>query len=516
MIAMRKFLTSKVLEALLSVLPITVILIAVRFIFVQDMPNHLFYLMLMGSVLLVIGMFLFSLGSDIAILPIGEMIGNEITRIKKLFVLLAVCFLIGLIITIAEPDLQVLAMQVENAINKYLYILTVAVGVGLFLIMGMLRVIFKIKLKYIFAISYGLVLILSVVINFVNPAFLPLAYDSGGVTTGPITTPFILAMAMGLSSVKGGGDSEENSFGLIAICSIGPILSVLILRLFFNDPNVNVDISSSTVEAVSGFGALSGLFFSQLPVYLKEVAISLAPILLFFTVFQLTRRSMTMERLKGIALGVILTYLGVAIFLTGANIGFMPAGEYIGAALGGLDYNWVIYPIGFVIGLFMVAAEPAVHVLNKQVENITGGAITRMTMLVSLALGVALSICLNMLRIVYDINIIYFLFPGYLLAIVLMFFTPELFYSIGFDSGGVASGTMAAAFFVPFSLGIAASTGSTGTNLMVNTFGAIAMVAMMPIIVIEVLGLIYKYKTAKAKKASAVTAEDDYTIIELY
>jgi hypothetical protein len=325
--------------------------------------------------------------------------------------------------------------------------------------------------------------------------FLAIAYDSGGVTTGPITVPFILAFGVGLSSVRGGKSSLDDSFGLVALCSIGPIMAVLILGVFF-EPGAASTSVQGLAEADS-VADLIKLFKHGFPRYFEEVGMALAPIVFFFLIFQVTALRLPLMQLVKMGVGLVYTYVGLVLFLTGVNIGFMPAGAFIGEYIGGLDYAWILIPLGLVVGYFIVAAEPAVHVLNDQVKDLTGGAISKKAMLVSLSFGVAISVGLAMCRILFGIDILFFLIPGYAIALTLTFFTPKIFSAVAFDSGGVASGAMTATFLLPFTIGACSSLGG---NALRDAFGLVSLVAMTPLITIQILGLVYKYRVAKMEK----------------
>ena len=487
---MRRNLLEKLKEALSAVLPISIIVIFLHMT-IAPMPIGTIMLFLSGNLFLIIGMAIFSLGVDAAMMPIGELIGSALTKTKRLPIIIISCFILGVAVTGAEPDLQVLTKQVSS-IPDMVLIIAVAGGVGIFLVLALLRMIFDFNLAYMFIILYTLVFIAAI---FAKDGYMAVAFDAGGVTTGPITVPFILALGSGVSTVKGGKDKEEDSFGLCSICSVGPVLSVLILGMFFN-PETS-DFAEETVIAVSGFGELLTLYGKKIIEFAKEVGIVLVPILVIFTYFQVTKLKLHKHQLIKIVIGVIYTFLGLIIFLTGVNVGFMPIGTYLGSKIGALSYSWILFPLSAVMGFFIVAAEPAVHVLNKQVEDITAGAISKNMMMVGISLGVAKGLMLAMIRIIFSVNIWYFLLPGYLIALGLTFFTPKIFTAIAFDSGGVASGTMAAAFLLPFAMGASASLGG---NPDIDAFGIISMVAMMPLVSIQIMGVIYNIKLKRLNK----------------
>ncbi len=468
---------------------------------------------LMGAAMIVIGTMFFTLGAEISMTPMGERLGTAITKSKSLFLIIVLGFILGFIITISEPDLQVLAQQVPSIPNVTL-ILSVAAGVGAFLIIALLRMLFGIPLPHMLVVFYIFVFVLTF---FVPSGFLAVAFDSGGVTTGPMTVPFIMAFGIGISAVRNDRHASDDSFGLVALCSIGPVLAVLILGMIYR-PGESAFIPPFLPE-ISDSVELWKLFRVGLPDYLKEIAVSLFPIILFFGLFQITVLKITKRNLKKIIVGLIYTYIGLVLFLTGANVGFMPAGNYLGQVIASLDYNWIIVLLGMVIGFFIVRAEPAVYVLNKQVEEITDGAIPAKAMSISLSIGVAVSIGIAMLRVLTGISILWFLIPGYAIALGLSFFVPKIFTAIAFDSGGVASGPMTATFLLPFAQGACIAVGG---NMVTDAFGVVAMVAMTPLITIQLLGMIYQLQKKRAQEAitrpepvSAFDMLGDDAIIEL-
>ena len=495
---MRKKLKEKISEALSSVLPITIIVLLLSFT-LAPMPIGTLMLFLLGAALLIVGMGFFSLGADIAMMPVGDQMGRKLGASGKVAVIALVCFLIGVTVTIAEPDLQVLARQVP-AVPDMVIILTVAAGVGVFLLVSMLRTRFGVPLQYALIGMYIIVFILSI---FVPNEFLAVAFDSGGVTTGPITVPFIMALGTGLASIKG---KDEDNFGMVAVCSVGPILAVMILGLIYRSSEVAY--TPFTIPAVFSSQDVGEQFLRGLPTYLKEVFLGLLPIVLFFLVFQMVSIRLKRRPLIKIGVGILYTFIGLVLFLTGANIGFMPAGHYLGETLAAGTPSWVLIPIGMVVGYFIVAAEPAVHVLNKQVEEVTSGAIPQKAIGLSLSIGVAVSIGISMLRVWLHIPIYFFLVPGYLIALALTFFVPKIFTAIAFDSGGVASGPMTATFLLPFAMGACQALGG---DVLMDAFGVVAMVAMTPLITIQILGLFYQ---RKLKRTRDVTAEEELLLTD--
>ena len=507
----RSKLNEKLQESLAAVLPILAIVLILSFT-IAPLPTSVLMAFLFGAVLLVVGMMFFSLGAELSMSPMGERVGACITKTRRVGIMLTLGFLLGFLITISEPDLQVLANQVQAVPNMVL-IVTVAVGVGLFLCFAMLRMLLSVPLNTMLVGFYIVVFVLAM---FVPKDFLAVAFDSGGVTTGPMTVPFIMAMGVGVSAIRSDKHSANDSFGLVALCSIGPILAVLILSLIFRPDGGSY--TAVVIPEIGDSAALWQLFFVAFPTYFKEIAVSLLPIAAFFAVFDLVSLHLERKQLIRIGVGLAYTYLGLVIFLTGVNVGFMPAGNYLGSVIAGLSCNWIIIPIGMLIGYFIVMAEPAVYVLMRQVEELTDGAIPGSAMKHSLSIGVAVSVGLAMIRVLTGISIFYLLVPGYAVAIVLSFFVPKLFTAIAFDSGGVASGPMATTFLLPFAMGACSAVGG---NIVTDAFGVVAMVAMTPLITIQGLGLIYRLRTKHGAVAPAPAvsgdafALDDLAIIDL-
>ena len=442
----------------------------------------------------------------------GERVGAVLTKSRKLPVILGIGFLLGFLITISEPDLQVLANQVPSIPNRTL-ILSVAAGVGLFLVFAFLRMLIGISLPKLLVLFYGMIFLLAA---FVPKEFLAVAFDSGGVTTGPMTVPFIMALGVGVSAIRGDRHAADDSFGLVAMCSIGPILAVLILGIVFR-------ASDSTyippvLPEVSDSVELWQLFHVSLPTYLEEIAVSLLPIIVMFGIFQFAALHMDRRSLGRIAVGLAYTYVGLVLFLTGANVGFMPAGNYLGQVLAGQSFRWIIIPIGMLIGYFIVKAEPAVYVLNKQVEEVTDGAISAKAMGMALSAGVSISVGLAMVRVLTGVSILWFLVPGYVFAIGISFVVPKLFTAIAFDAGGVASGPMTATFLLPLAQGACVAVGG---NIVTDAFGVVAMVAMTPLITVQLMGLVAQLRTCKARRlqpaamGAAFAGLPDDDIIEL-
>ena len=523
-------ITKVLKEAIQSVLPIFAIVLVLS-VSVAPMESGLLVMFLFGTLLLIVGMGFFTIGSGISMEPLGEGIGSTLGKAKKIIVPLIVCFVLGIIITIAEPDLSVLADQVS--IDSNLLKISIAVGVGLFLVISMVRSRRGFKLNSLLLVFYIVVIVLAIALWIMtkNEKFIPTAFDSGGVTTGPITVPFIMALGAGMASISTAKNARENSFGLIALCSIGPILSVLILSLIFQPEGGRTEIvpivPQSTLDAFKSF-------IEAFPKYLEEVSIAIAPIVAVMIIYQLITKKFNNHQMIRMIIGFVYTYIGLVLFLTGANVGFMPAGSIIGARIAESDVKFLLIPIGTLMGYFVVSAEPAVHSLKKQVEEITNGSVSQKSIGLALSIGVAISVSIAMLRVVLGISILPILIVGYSISLIISFYVPPIYTGIAFDSGGVASGPMATTFILPFAIGAceviakAKAVGMTFDSeqnykafidgqIMTDAFGIVAMIAMTPLIAIQVLGLIgqikHKKQLAQAKQ-EILSLEDDMIYYE--
>lgn len=509
----RTRLQEKLDEALGAVLPIIAIVLLLC-LTIAPVPSSVLLAFLLGGVLLVAGMMFFTLGAELAMEPMGEQVGSRITRTRKLWIILPTGFLLGALITISEPDLQVLAQQVQSIPGTAL-IFSVAGGVGLFLTVALLRMLLGVRLRTLLLVLYAAVLLLA----FAAPAdLLAVAFDAGGVTTGPMTVPFILSFGVGISAIRSDSKAHGDSFGLIALCSVGPVLAVLILSLIY--PTDGGDYAAAVVPNFTDSVELRTLFTSALPSHLWEIARALLPIMAFFSVFQLTGLHLGKKPLLRIGVGLLYTYIGLVLFLTGVSVGFMPAGTYLGETLAGLPYRWIVIPVGMIIGYYIVKAEPAVYVLMKQVEELTSGAISGAVLLRTLSIGVSVSVGLAMVRVLTGLSILWLIVPGYVLSLALSFAVPDIFTAIAFDSGGVASGPMTATFLLPLATGACMAVGG---NVVTDAFGVVAMVAMTPLIAIQLLGVFYRLRQKRPQPEQAdiqsieqkIDRLDDYEIIAL-
>ena len=477
---MIKGLLPKLKEAAISVLPVCLIVLVLCLTPLVSLSKTELAAFLISAVLLVVGIGLFNLGADIAMTPMGEQMGAGLTKSRKLSLLVFAAFVMGFLITVAEPDLSVLAEQVSAVMSGTLLIVTVGAGVGLFLMISVLKIVTKKNLASLLMFFYMMLFAICALITEKGKAgMLPLSFDSGGVTTGPITVPFIMALGVGIATTVGGRHSSENSFGLIALCSIGPMLAVMTLSLF-SKGDLSYTLPDYSVEA-----GLGENFLPALGLVIGEVALALGMIVAFFIVLQVFILKLPKKKLTQIAIGIVYTFFGLVVFLLAVKIGFMPIGYKIGTELG-TKSKWLLAGFGLVLGLVVVLAEPAVHVLNKQVEEVTDGMITKRSMVVALSLGVGVSIGLSLIRVAFRFSILYYLLPGYLISLGLSFFVPKIYTAIAFGSGGVASGPLTSSFILPLAIGVCFSL--QPDKILVDAFGVVAMVAMTPLITIQLLG----------------------------
>ena len=445
---------------------------------------------------------MFNLGVDISLIPIGEHVGASLVKSRNLLLIVSIAFIIGVFITVAEPDLIILAGQIRGVPDSII-IGVVSIGVGLALTAAFLRILFQVPLSYLLIGCYLLAYILS---GFTGYEFLSIAWESGAVTTGPILVPFVMAFGLGLASIRGDKTSEEDSFGLVALTLIGPIIAVLILGLFFNPSSGSV----VDLPELDSFSDIISLYRFNMAQYFAQIALALFPILFLFAIFQLWKLHLKTKTLLKIGFGTIYTYLGLVLFLGSANLGFMPAGYLLGGILMKNTSPLALILVGLAIGYLVVAAEPAVFVLKRQVEEVTEGVISGRAMGIGLSVGVAISVGLAMLRVVTGLSLLYFIIPGYLIALLLTFFIRPLFTSIAFDSGAVASGPLAATFMLPLAIG---ASEAGGGNIYSDAFGIVALVAMTPVITLSLFGLVHAIKSRIAEREAVIPAED--TIIDL-
>lgn len=485
-------LTQKIKDVVFSILPITIIVLFLNFT-ITPIGTNMILKFIIGAILITFGLAIFLLGVDIGVQPIGSLMGSSLTRKKSLWMIIIFGFILGFLINVAEPDLLVLARQVDKVTSGVLsqtsVVVVVSIGIGLLVAVGLLRIVFKIPLHKLLTLLYGLIFLL---VLLAPGEFLGIAFDSGGATTGSMTVPFILALGIGVSSTQGGRASEEDSFGLVGVASTGPMIAVLMMSLLSGMKSLTGNLP---YEAVESKGVIIH-FIRELPEMAIEVIVAMIPLIILFLIFQLLFFKLSKRQLMKIFKGLIYTFIGFVLFLTGVNAGFMEAGSAIGYALASLTGDWVVVLVGFVLGFTVILAEPAVYVLNEQIQEVTSGHIKKKAILYTLSIGVALAVSLSMIRILVPaIKLWHFLIPGYLIAVILTYFTPKLFVGIAFDSGGVASGPMTATFILAFAQGVAGAI--EGADVLMDAFGVIAMVALTPLIAIQILGILYERKSVK-------------------
>ena len=507
---MNSVLLKKLKESLVSVIPIVAIVFFLNLTPIINFSTSEITVFLISAVFLILGIALFNLGADLAMTPMGEHIGSGLTKLKSLSLLLSVCLCMGILITVAEPDLTVLANQVSNIMNPKMLIFTVGGGVGMLLVISVLKIVTRMPLAKLLMFFYMFLFALtSILITTGNADLIPMGFDSGGVTTGPITVPFIMALGVGIATTIGGKDASENSFGLIALCSVGPILAVILL---------GCTVSGEMPPYDTNQYLLNYEFLHILHVIAetaKEVLIALGLIVLFFVVLQIAVLKLPKKRLLQIGIGALITYAGLVIFLSAVHVGFMPIGYKMGQNLAE-GHPLLLCAAAFILGLVVVLAEPAVHVLKKQVSDVTDGGVSDKAMLIALSVGVGISLCLSAIRIVFDFSVLYYLIPGYFLSLGLSFFVPKMYTAIAFDSGGVASGPLTSTFILPFAIGACMALEPSGSSVLQNGFGIVAMVAMTPLITIQLLGFrsVMARKMREEHAIRRILSAEDGQIIE--
>ncbi len=484
---------SKFKEVVYAVLPITLLVVALNFTLTPIEPNMLFRF-LIGAVLIILGLTVFLSGVDIGITPIGNMMGGSIAKSNKIWIVVAVGLLLGFFISVAEPDLHILAGQVDavtsGQITKLSIVVVVSVGIAVMISLGLARIVYNIPLHLMLAVIYGIILVISI---FVSPEFLAISFDASGATTGALTVPFILALAAGVSKLKKDSESSESdSFGLVAIASSGAIIGVALMSVFSKTKTLTGSLPGGEAAADS----ILGPFIRGIPTLAGEVFIALVPMLVIFLVFNAVSLKVSKESMRKILFGFAFAFFGLVLFLLGVNAGFMEVGSVVGYKLASMESGFFVILIGFVLGMVTILAEPAVYILTQQIEDVTSGYVKKKVVMVSLAIGVALAVALSVVRIISPgVQLWHYLLPGYVISIAMTFVVPKLFVGIAFDSGGVASGPMTATFILAYAQGAAEAI--EGANVLVDGFGIIAMVAMTPLIALQVLGLIFKIKSKK-------------------
>jgi len=486
-------LYEKLKEALSAVLPVTLIVLILNFT-IAPVEGHLLLRFIIGAVFIIIGLTIFLFGVEIGITPIGSLMGKSLAKSNKLWVVAVGALLLGFIISVAEPDLHILASQVESVtsgiISRVSIVVIVSIGIGVMIALGLLRILFNIPLYKMLTVIYFIILGLGL---FTSPEFLAIAFDASGATTGALTVPFMLAMALGVSALnRHGKDSEKDSFGLVAIASAGAIISVMMMSVLTNSDKITGSLETDSSSSTSVFAP----FIHKIPHVAGEIFLALLPILVSFVFFQIVSFKLQKKAVAKIVKGLLYTFIGLTLFMSGVGAGFMEVGTVVGYEVASLGRPWLVVLVGFVLGLVVILAEPAVHVLTNQIEDVTSGYIKRSLVLFALSIGVAVAVALSMVRIlVPEINLWHYLLPGYIIAVAMAQFAPKLFVGIAFDSGGVASGPMTATFVLAFAQGVAEFT--PHADVLIDGFGVISMVALTPLIALQVLGFVFKIKSQK-------------------
>ncbi|MFA5623451.1 MAG: DUF1538 domain-containing protein [Bradymonadales bacterium] len=494
------YLFIKLKEVATSVIPITLLAVLLHFSLVP-LPGDLLWRFLICAIIIILGLAIFLTGADLGVQLMGKLMGEMVGKSKRASSVGFIGFLLGFLITIAEPDLIILGQQIENAsagaVNATLFVLFVSAGVGLTVALGLYRILLNASYRVMMAACYMLVLFLAIAIS---PEFLAFSFDASGATTGAMTTPFILAVGVGISQLRQGRSADEDSFGMVGMMSVGPILAVMLMAIFLGFGSL--DAPSQEAELSSGVvGPILALF----PHTTLECLMAIAPISALFFVANLLRIKANRYDLLQIIRGLLYAFVGLILFLVAVSAGFLETGQYVGKALALIDYSFLLPAVGLVLGLVVVLAEPAVYVLCTQVQDVTAGHISRKILLIALSLGVGLAVCLSMLRIIIEpLHLWHILLPGFMIAVALSFYVPPLFVGIAYDAGGVASGPMTATFILALTQGAAFNTETA--NILADGFGVIATVAMTPIIAILTLGAIYKLKTQKMARNKGVEA----------
>lgn len=488
-----KILASKFKEVFMSVLPISLLVLVLNFTIVP-VESEMMIRFIIGSVLVILGLGIFLFGAELGITPIGNLMGETVAKSNSITIVAVLGFVLGFMITIAEPDLQILANQVNLAsggiVSNVLILIVVSVGVGIMVAVGLVRIIRGTPLNVVFTLVYAVIFILGLK---TSEEFLAISVDASGATTGAMTTPFILAIGYGVSQLKGGKTAEEDSFGMVGLASGGPIFAIMIMSIVKQLTN----IQGEAEVFVPHEGILSP-YFEAFPQIAKEAAMTLLPLVILFLLFNRFKFKLHRRNRNNILKGLLYTFLGLTLFLVGVNAGFMEVGRLMGEGIA-TSHKWLLPIIGFLLGMVVVLAEPAVYVLTEQVEDVTSGHIKKKIILATLSIGIAFAVSMSMLRIMFPaLKLWHFLLPGFGLAAVMSYFVPPIFVGIAYDSGGVASGPMTATFVLAFAQG--AATAIPTANVLIDGFGVIAMVAMTPLVAIQILGLIFKFKERKAER----------------
>ncbi len=496
----------------MSIIPVIVIIIILSFVGLSPLKGNDYLLLGVGTFILILGLSLFQLGASRGLTKVGEYMGSSLSKQSNIWIIILFAFILGTLITCAEPSIMIVSTQVS--IPKWILIGAIAIGVGIFVALGVVRILLRKSLKVWYLFLYAIVFMLLCLIE--DGQFLPFIFDAGGITTGSATVPFILALGAGVATVGGGKNASKDSFGLVGIASIGPILTMTLLILLYksgfqeyiyNSPIMNEsNIFSKFIAAMLPSSSVS---FGSL----IEVAMALIPILLVFFIYNGLYIHLSKAKILKLLIGFLYSYVGLVLFLTAVNAVMNPMGTYIGEQLA-LQPNFVIVIICLILGLVTILCEPAVHVLTGQIEAISDGRIKKTTVLLTLSIGVGLAIMLAAIRAIYGFSIMYYIVPGYAISLALMFICNDTYTAIAFDSGGTASGPMSVSFILPMIIGLTVGLGN-GDKIYELAFGVVGLIALTPIIGIQFLGVYEKIKAYRSLvfMRRQKYAEDDAQII---
>ena len=505
---MKNKFVSSLVSSILSIMPVVIVICILAIVF-QCMPEVVsglnvykfkgsdFGLLFTGAAILIIGLTLFQVGVDSSLSKVGEYMGGSLSKQSNLFIIIIFSFILGALITCAEPSIIIVSQQIN--INQVLLITVISVGVGLFVVIGVLRIIYhgSLKIWYLifYFVTFALIALVCVDPDVNKENFLPFIFDAGGVTTGSSTVPFILSLSVGIAIVRGGRKANEDSFGLVGMASVGPIMTMAILILLTKNSTMVIQYPSLSGSIVDKFlVALLGNGYSSGSIL--QTIIALSPIIVIFFIYELIFIRLPKREIIKLLIGFLYSFVGLSLFLAAASAAMTPFGYVVGKNIGVLP-DLIIILIAFFIGFATILCEPAVHVLTKQMEVVSDGRITKKVVLISLAIGVGTAIALAAFRAVYNFNILYIVVPGYILSLVMMFFCPGIYTAMAFDSGGTASGPMSSSFVFPLVVGIVTSlysikpieSKSLADTIYSNGFGVVALIALIPIIVIQILGI---------------------------
>ncbi len=488
----------KLKSAGLSVLPLVGFVLLVHFT-MYKFSSSLLINFFIGCAVLIVGQVIFLTGIDNSIVPMGQFVGNSVTDQKKFYIFVIFGFIFGVLTTVAEPDLQVLAGKINASgfgIPKMLVLIGAGVGVGALISIGLIRIVTKHSLGLILFILYGIIAVLGI---FVSEKGFAMCLDAGACTTGVVTSPFLLALGIGVSKMvsANGSSSDEENFGLIALSSAGPIIVMLVFTMIFSG-------NSSTSEVVA---SNTPLWLSTL----QDVSFSLFPLFIAFFVFELIFIKISKTERTKLLLGSCVTFVGLYLFLYGIEFGLTNMGEEFGKALASVNKLPITIAICASLGFSLAFCEPSIRILAGQVEDATNRNLKVPFIMIFMGVSIFLSIALVILQSTYNFSIWWIFGILYGLSFLMMPFVSKLFTSIAFDSSGVATGTITVAFMFPIIAGLNGSLGG---------FGTLGIMGIVPVFVMELLGIIFRINVDVENKKSQKLlvklsqTEDKYSNIE--